>query len=228
MSVGNSKCMGIRVNAANAPQAGPALSSVAITVGAITPATVSVAYEGLPGNQAGAYNNFVAIWQSTIIPWGDPPLAQKAISGGGQSGSVTLTGLSVQSKPYIIGYGVGKDTSTICVSAVVYVGGQAGPTTSVTIGLSSIASDSLVVHYTTLSGYLPKKSGNWIGLWQGQASPYYSGQPMQTAIPDEDVSEGYIAMDNLTLAFGTTYTLVYFTGPTVTEAAAILTFTTSS
>ena len=219
--------MRVRLSTPSMPQGGPALTQTVVSIGAVTPATVSVNYETLPGNQPHTYKNFVAIWQSTMIPWGAPPLKIQPIPTDGQSGSTTISGLSVQEKPYIVGYGVGADITTICASDVVYVGGQAAPTQSVTIGLASIAPDSLVIHYQTLPGYLPLSNKNWVGLWQGQASPYYSGAPMTAASPDQDVSEGYIAMNGLNLSFGTTYTLVYFTGPTQTEAAATLTFTTS-
>jgi len=219
--------MRVKLSTPAAPQAGPVLTPTVVSVGAVTPATVSVNYETLPGNQPHTYSNFVAIWQATMIPWGAPPLKIQPIPTDGQSGSTTLTGLSVQEKPYIVGYGVGSEITAICASDVVYVGGQAGPSQSVTIGLASIAPDSLVIHYQTLAGYLPLTAKNWVGLWQGQASPYYSGAPMAKGSPDQDVSDGYIAMNGLSLSFGTTYTIVYFTGLNQTEAAAILTFTTS-
>jgi len=219
--------MRVKLSSPLAPQAGPVLTPIILSIGAVTPATVSVNYQTLPGNQPNSYGNFVAIWQSTMIPWGVPPLKRQAIPTDGQSGSTTLTGLAVQEKPYIVGYGTGTDITTIAASAIIYVGGQSGPSVSVTIGLASIASDSLVVHYMTLPGYLPLTSKNWVGLWQGTASPYYSGAPMARGAPDQDVSEGYIALNGLSLPFGTTFTLVYFTGPDKTEAAAILTFTTS-
>lgn len=219
--------MRVRLSTPAAPQAGPVLTPTVVSVGGVTPATVSVNYQTLPGNQPSTYSNFVAIWQSTMIPWGAPPLKRQAIPTDGQSGSTTLTGLAVQEKPYIVGYGVGPDITAICASAVVYVGGQAGPSQSVTMGLASIAPDSLVVHYQTLDGYLPLTAKNWVGLWQGTASPYYSGKPMAQGAPDQDVSDGYIALNGLSLPFGTTFTLVYFTGPAQTAAAATLTFTTS-
>jgi hypothetical protein len=217
----------VQLSTPAAPQAGPALTQTVISIGAVTPYTVTVNYQTLPGNQPFTYKNFVAIWQSTIIPWGAPPLKQQPIPGDGQSGSTTLSGLAVQEKPYIVGYGVGSNITNICASSVIYVGGQAGPSQSVIIGLASIASNSLVVHYQTLDGYLPMTNKNWVGLWQGTASPYYSGAPMAKAAPTQDVSDGYIALNNLSLPFGTTFTLVYFAGPKQTAAAAILTFTTS-
>lgn len=220
--------MRVRLSMPAAPQAGPALAQTMVSIGAVTPATVTVNYSCLPGNQPHSYSNFVAIWQSTMIPWGAPPLKRQDIPGDGQSGSTTLTGLAVQEKPYIVGYGVGADIGAICAISVIYVGGQAGPSQSVILGLASIAPDSLVIHYQTLDGYRPLTTKNWVGLWQGMASPYYSGDPMARATPDQDVSDGYITMNGLTLPFGTTFTLVYFTGPAQTEAAALLTFTTTS
>lgn len=220
--------MRVRLSSPTAPQAGPVLSQMTISIGAVTPVSVTVNYECLPGNQPHSYSNFLAIWQSTVIPWSVPPLKRQAIPSDGQSGSTTLTGLAVQEKPYIVGYGVGTELTSISTSVGVFVGGQGGSSTSTSLGLASIQPDTLVVHYQVLPGYLPKTSNNWIGLWVGQASPYYSGDPIATGSPDQDVSDGYIVLNGLTLTFGTTYTLVYFTGPAKTEASAILTFTTTS
>lgn len=226
-SVAKSRML-VALNSPSAPQAGPTLTQMVISIGAVTASTITVIYQSLPGNQPSVYNNFVAIWQSTMIPWGQPPLRVQQVSGGGQSGSLVLYDLSVQAKPYIIGYGVGPEITSIAASDVIYVGGQAAPCDAVVIGLAAPPEpDSLVVHYQTLPGYLPLTAKNWIGIWQGQASPYYSGPPLYTAKPDQDVSEGYIAMNGLSLTIGTTYTLVYFTGAAQTEAAAILTFTTA-
>ncbi|HEY0131590.1 MAG TPA: hypothetical protein VGB57_09310 [Allosphingosinicella sp.] len=217
----------IALNSPSAPGTGPVLASVHLALDAVTPATVTVSYETLPGNQPKLYGNFLAIWQSTVIPWSAPPLKRQALAPGGQSGATTLSGLGIQRKPYIVGYGVGAEITSIAASLALHPDREA-VVLATTIEVPAITPDSLVIHYRTLPGYRPLTAGNWIGLWQGQASPFYSGDPIARAVPDHDFSEGYIAMDGLVLTFGTTYTLVYFAGAGKTEAAAILTFTTAS
>lgn len=222
--------MRIQLSSAAAPLAGPLLTQTTLSVTGYTSSTVSVKYETLPANQPRTYQNFVAIWQSTQIPWGQAPLQSEAIPQDGQSGSLVLSGLAVQTKSYIVGYGVGAAMTTIAASAVVYVGGQTAPNASgacVALGLASVGTDSLVVHYQTLAGYRPLTYKNWLGLWQGEASPYSSGRPQAIGKPDQDVSEGDIALNGLSLPFDTTFTLAYFTGPDQTEAAALLTFSTA-
>src|SRR5260221_1351462 len=104
----------------------PALSQVSISIPSITPATVMVSFTSLPGNMPKTNQNFVAIWESTIIPWPIKPLAVQQVPLDQEQGSVVMSGLSFQSKPYIIGYGVGPLITDICASAIVYVCSQPG------------------------------------------------------------------------------------------------------
>ncbi len=205
----------------------PVLSQVSISIPSITPATVMVSFTSLPGNTPKTNQNFVAIWESTIIPWPIKPLAVQQVPLDQEQGSVVMSGLSVQSKPYIIGYGVGPLITDICASAIVYVGGQPGGGFSSSIGIESLTADAIVVHYVLCSAYQPLASGNWIGIWQGSASPFFSGPPLVKALITGNSNEGYVAMNGLNLAFGTQYTLVYFVGPALTNAAAILNFSTA-
>ena len=217
----------IALNSPSVAGAAPVLDSVLLTLQAVTSATVTISYETLPGNQPGLYGNFLAIWQSTVIPWSAPPLKRQDLPSGGQSGATTLSGIAIQQKPYIVGYGVGADVTTIAASLSLHPD-QDPVVLATTIEIPALTPDSLVVHYRTLPGYRPLTAGNWVGLWQGQVSPFYAGDPIARAAPDDDSPEGYIAMNGLILTFATTYTLVYFAGPGTTEAAAILTFTTAS
>lgn len=193
------------------------------------PQAITVSYETLPGNTPKSNSNFLAIWESTIVPWPVPPLSTQKVVGDSQDGSVTFSNLSVQSKPYIIGYAVGPDITDICATATIFVGGQTSGANqfSTSIGLAGLTDDSIVLQYNCCPGYQPQPAKNWVGLWQGQASPYFSGEPLYQTPVTSTSSQGTVVMNGLTLSFGTQYTIVYFVGPNVTDAAAILTFTTS-
>lgn len=189
--------------------------------------TVTVEYKGLPGNQPQTYKNFVAIWQSSMIPWNTPPLAQARIDQNAQQGSIVINGLTITSSSYIVGYGVGNDITTICCSSLISAGGLRAAPTNVSISLEYVGSNSLTIYYQTLAGYLPQQYGNWIGLWKGYASPYNSGTPVGTVQLNSNASEGTIGMNNVPLGINTNYTLVYFMGTEQTTAAAILNFNTA-
>jgi hypothetical protein len=206
----------------------PNLSTVSISVPAFSADTITVVYNTLPANTPSTNQNFVAVWQATMIPWPRKPLATQTISGDGQQGSVVMSGLSIQNKAYIVGYAVGPDVSNICATATLYVGGQKGPAFSASIGLSSINDDTLVVHYQMPSGYQPATNKNWIGLWKGTVSPYYTPPPVARTLVTAYDDEGDVAMNDLGLTILTPYTLIYFMGPSQNAAAAIVNFTTGS
>lgn len=206
----------------------PSLGQCALRVDNFTGSTVSVSYRGLPGDRARSYGQFVAIWQATIIPWTEAPIAKMTIPEDSESGSIVLSNLSIVSASYIVGFGTGPSLTTIAASALVSAGGLRDAPTSVAIGINAIGSTSLSVHYRTLTGALPRTYGHHLALWKGYASPYNAPKPLADVAVDSDSSEGDVGVNDVLLAIKTTYTLAYFTGKEVTSAAAILTFDTSS
>jgi hypothetical protein len=207
----------------------PVVSQVSISVQKVGANYAAVNYATLPGSTPKTNANFLAIWESTIVPWPVTPLATQKIGGDTQDGSVVFQNLQIQSKPYIIGYAVGARITDICATATIFVGGQvnAANNFSTNIGLAVQTDDTLVVQYTCAAGYQPQAAGNWVGLWQGEASPYYSGTPLNRAPVTSNASQSTVVMNGLSLTIQTQYTLVYFVGPDTKNAAAILTFTTS-
>jgi len=198
-----------------------------VVVSDATSDTVSISYAGLPANQPQTYQNFVAIWEATMIPWTVQPLKKESIGSNSQQGSFEMDGLTVTHTSYIVGYGVGPDITTICASAVLMLGGLAAAPTSVSIALSRLGPSSLVVGYRTLAGYLPQQYGNWVGLWRGYASPYNAAPPLAKARVDSMASEGEVVFNDVALAIDADYTLIYFVGADLTTAAAMLNFSTA-
>ncbi len=206
----------------------PDLQSCRIKIESYTGDTLSVAYRGLPGNQSFTYGNFVAVWESTVIPWSTPPLATQPISSNSPSGTAEIGGLTITKNSYIVGYAVGPETAATCASAILNVGGLTAAPSSVEIGLNNVGTHSISVSYRALSGYLPQANGNWVGLWRGHVSPYNAPEtPLaEVAIPTNS-TEGNLPINGVPIAIKSTYTLIYFIGKSRTEAAAILTFDTA-
>jgi hypothetical protein len=94
----------------------------------------------------------------------------------------------------------------------------------VDIDLVQANANSLAIKYTTVIGYLPLKYGNWLGLWEGSASPYNLGTPLATVKLASDSNSGAVAINDINLAAGQTYTLIYFLGEDRTTASAMIRF----
>lgn len=201
---------------------------VTLSILNVTSETATVRYQSLPANRPRTYGNFLAIWQGRMIPWQAPPLARITIPQDTDSGSVVLSGFTLANLDYVVGYGTGPKASTIAASVPIPPDAGTGTaadtgsgpaSTSVTMTLSSLTSETVAVRYATLPGYLPFSYGNWVGIWPGRMSPYNAFQPLACADVASDANLGTVAMNGLSLGAGETYTLVYFTGPAAPASA---------
>jgi hypothetical protein len=211
----------------------PVLAQTTIAKAHFDAHNVVVDYTSLPSNQPLTYANVLYMWQATAIPWGRPPYQYKAIPSDQQNGDVTISNLTISATSYVFGYASGPDPALICASFILDAGGAAVTSMSVSIGVASLTINSVTVRYSTAAGYNPNTNGNWIGLWEGQVSPYTAPIPMATArVPS--TNEGTVTIPVPSgIGIHTTYTLVYFMGlPQIftmnTTAAAILTFDSTS
>jgi len=205
----------------------PEQFGVSVTISDYTSDTLSVSYAGLPANQPKTYQNFVAVWEASRIPWTVEPLRKKFIEFDSERGSVGIDKLTITRTSYIVGYGVGPGNTTICASSLLALGGLLAAPTSISISLSHIGATSLTVSYQTLAGYLPQRYGNWVGLWRGYASPYNESAPLARVEVASMASEGEVVFNNVPLAINANYTLVYFVGQDPSTAAAMLNFSTA-
>lgn len=207
----------------------PELHTCDIDITSFTGSSISVSFSGLPANQPKTYQNFVAVWEASVIPWTVEPLRKIDVGVNTQSGTVTIDNLTVTYNSYIVAYGVGSDIGNISASALLSAGGLKAAPTKVNLGIQNLGTTSLSIHYQTLSGYQPKANDNWIGLWEGYVSPYnLPPKPVHKQKVKSYANEGVIGFNNLDLARNTTYTLIYFMGDTNTTAAAMLNFTTQA
>lgn len=204
-----------------------------LTIEEYTADTVSLKYSGLSGNQPHSYGNFVAIWETTAIPWTVPPLAQQQIPQNAQMGTYVMSGgFTLTNNAYIVGYAVGDKITDICAVAYISAVELTAPPDHVYMSITKIGTNSLSVNYYTLLGYLPKTYKNWIAIWEGYASPYNAPKPLGRYWVNSDANQGTIEIKNIKLSLDKTYTLAYFMGAdkglcwprTLTNAAAILNF----
>lgn len=208
------------------PVASSSLTTCSLKITSVTGTTVGLAIDGLPANQAHTYGNFVAIWQSTIVPWSAAPLSRQELPFQGQSGSYVMTNLGLGALDYVVLYGVGEGITPACaVAHIPATGLPMAPGEPVDLEITSVSSDGLEARYRTYPGYRPMTFGNWIGLWQGEISPYDAPAPLAQAKISRDVDADAVSL-SVAVAPDTRYTLVYFTGPELTEAAAILSIRT--
>lgn len=189
------------------------LQTTSISVVSVTADVVTVTYSSLPGNQPNTYNNFVAIWEATAIPWQAEPLRRLTIPGNGQMGSIAIDGVMITDNAYIVGYGVGPDIANICVSASIgAISNGLEPPANVKIDLLEVNPGFVRFRYETLAGYLPHTCNNWVGLWPGYVSPYNAPQFMGQADIPLDSTVGELTIRNVKISPGIPYTLIYFVG----------------
>ncbi len=188
--------------------------------------TLSLIYQTLPANQAGANHNTLWLWRATEVPWKYAPVKKQMLPANAtQSGSYALDGIDITiGTGYIACYSVDSGVQQICACA--HLAAESDSTTSewVDITLASVLPNSLTFNYATLPGYLPATYSNWFGVWKGQASPYNPFPPLGTGMPGSDANISTGAINNVVLESGQTYTLIYFTGKELSNAAAMITF----
>jgi hypothetical protein len=191
-----------------------------------TGSTVSVRFAGMPGNQAAAGRNFVALWRNSVVPWTVEPVGRTDVLENGEEGSIVLLDVAITTVAYTVGYGVGPRGADVCASAALMPDGSPGPTDAVRMRITQLGSNSVGIHYHTLSGYRPAAAANWIGLWRGSASPYDPPPAVARVAIRRDVTDDDVRIDGIVLRAGSPYTLVYFMGPATTTAAVVLRFVT--
>ena len=198
------------------------------TAHSVSPDSIGLSYDTMPGNAPADYGNFVAIWQNqNQIPWNLEPLHTKQILSDSQAGSISFDGLNVTDNSYIIGYGVGPEIGNIC-STVFIPAGKFDPTKAqlfqTSVSTVYVGTTSLTFKFQTPTGYTPKTNENWAGIWRGATVPYI-GDPIKKVDITLDSPEGTQGFNAIYLLRGTTYSIGYFMGPKQLALAASVTFT---
>jgi hypothetical protein len=197
-----------------------------LAIKSFTGNTVSLVYNTLPANQAGLNHNSLWLWRSSEVPWRYRPQKKKLLPiNATQSGSYVLEDVTVTiGATYIACYSVDSTVKQICACAVLGAVIDSTKNNWVDIALLDVAANSLTFKYTTLPGYLPAVYNNWFGLWEGAASPYNPFPSLASGKPTGNSNTSTAGLNGLKLESGQLYTLIYFTGKSNNQAAAMITF----
>jgi hypothetical protein len=204
----------------------PTPATTTVLVSGVSSNTISANYSTLLGNQPSTYGNTAFLWQSgNSIPFNQTPLATYSIPGNTEDGSFGFSGLTIQSKSYILGYAVGPDISQICATCYIPASGSDFQTFQTMLDVSNVSTDSATVNYQTPAGYSPQTNANYIGLWEGSVASY-TILPLIKQNITSNSSTGSVVINNFQFKRSTTYTLAYFMGAKQVYMAATYTFST--
>lgn len=212
--------------------AGADLTHFTVEAKSVTGDGIIVRYCGIAGNLPKTYGNTLALWGSSLPNLSSKPLKVVPITANDQPNDMNID-YGISQTSYCVTYQVGGDMTTM--SALVQLQTNC-PAVSppnqvnvqipnyVDIEIDQVTTNSIRVFYSTLPGYQPNKYQNWVGLWQGYASPYDSSDPLAKAVVTNNFTEGFVTISNVPISSKFTYTLIYFTGPAKTNAASLIYF----
>jgi hypothetical protein len=179
-------------------------------------------YESLSGNLPATYNNNIALWMGTTPNLQKGPLVSGPVTMDAQTGEVLLE-WPIQETDYSITYQTGPEITTMCALARVPVSGPLPVPLFATLQIRALTTDTLSIYYAGIPGSSPKNANSWVGLYVGSAVPYGDDNPPLAKVPITlPYPQGPLSVP-FTPGFET-YTVVFYTGANITNAAAALTF----
>jgi len=191
---------------------------------------IELSYSTLPGNCPKSYGNWIGLWQGSVIPYGRNPLWHSLLGSDDSAGCHILGGLQLQRTPYILGYAHSVSLSSIS-STVQFIPSQTGEGTlgilfPTTISLVAYNAQGIVISYSTPSGNIPVENGDWIGLCAGSQASFSSENLIRKVDVTQRSNCSSQALTGISLAYKSTYTIVYGCSREETAIAASLTFET--
>ncbi|HEV7475388.1 MAG TPA: hypothetical protein VGN90_15150 [Pyrinomonadaceae bacterium] len=198
-------------------------AATSVRVAAIRGDSVVLTYSSLPGNDPGSYGNFVAVWEDAVIPYSKPPLQKISIQGNARRGSVAVGNLKPETSEYIFGYAVGPQVADVCSYAYIDPNDPSREFSAALIILV-VTPDTVALRYSFPSGFDPAQNGASVALWRGATGSYRQPPIAQKAIT-ANASTGDVAMSNVQILFGETYTAALLASRSRTSLAAWVTFT---
>lgn len=197
------------------------VTSVEVSIKYVSGTVLVFEYKTLDGNQPKTNENAVQLWpvSANIVPFNATPEASTGILGNTPSGDQSLSA-QITLAAYVLGYAVGPEhpdnswSPYVNVVASAYIpaaatAGRTADTHSSSIKTQFVGKNTLVFHYAFLAGFDPKAANAWVGLWEGNVSPYASPPRWFAAIKQTN-SSGDAALDDLQIDESTTYTLALF------------------
>ena len=169
----------------------PILYTNQFTVTVLDAHNQMVTYSTIPGNEPGANQNQLFVFQGMNVPWneaekgttwGDPVL----VSNSDQTGSLTINlKVPLENKAYVYGYSangyINGITALAQISSPGAAVGQKTPAKAMTLSVAQLETDTLILSYALPQGMNPSRYGHYIGMWEGQILPW--GLDPQTLVP---------------------------------------------
>lgn len=178
-----------------------------------------LSYRSMPGNNPSQNANHIHIWQSeNYIPWNQPPLGSQPLGLATQSGSVSIQGLNLGKRDYIIGYSVGREVNEIVATAyipqTVDIHSQTNDFLyfSSKIDVTSVGDTYISFSYETPDGYLPDANHAWVGLWENIQVPIPGVMQLNMDLIPYHAERGDHVLTGLSLAAGQHYCIGLFFG----------------
>ncbi len=192
--------------------------------------SIIVSYKSLPGNNPCDNDNWIGVWQGSMITQNSEPFISYKIELENSNGQLILDDLELQRKPYIVGYGVGKSINSIC-STVQFTPQKTpvnteGNTFATSIQLLNYNANDLLLGYTTPPGNIPVENKNWIGLWPGDAPTFSRNNLLKRSKVTKRNNVSSQVLSNIILAYNSVYTVAYGMGDDYSDLAAMITFST--
>jgi hypothetical protein len=187
-----------------------------LNVNFVTADEIGVTYDMMPGTKPADTGAVVAIWQDqNQVPWDNTPLATQPV-GTQQHGSLSFTGLSVQSNSYVIGLTVGPmkadPQKARNVAASAYIPDPNNPAALARdfLTLKFVGPTSVAVQFSALAGYRALTDLAWVGIWRGEAVPPVA-KPDGASQVKVDSNFGTVSINGISIGVGLTYTVGFFT-----------------
>jgi len=204
--------------------------STSLNAAIINAESIEVTFQNLPIKQPQKNGNWIGIWQGSTISYLQKPLWKFPIESNDPNGQQILGNLSLQRKPYVLGYALNKEPESICASVQFSpektpVGSPGIPFSNV-ISLAAYSANSLIINYQTPPGNIPSQYRNWIGLWPGEATALSENTLLMRTPITQQSNIASQAMTGITLAYKSIYTVGYASGEKLTDLSTTLTFKT--
>ncbi|WP_431045840.1 hypothetical protein ACQUSR_29835 [Streptomyces sp. P1-3] len=200
--------------------------------GKATGTQIPFKFDTIDGNRPKSNANTVFLWQTSDlrIP-STAPLFSMPVKKDEPKGSDVFQPVSLERKPYLMGYGVGPEVKNICSLLLFNEQGEEQKHFFADLSIKEVGTDSVTFKYFMPAGTKGVTDRDWFGLWETDSpADLYSSRPVATGYPSGNLHEGDGALFH-GLIRDRKYTIGYFKGgyqdgnPKQTTLACTETFT---
>ncbi len=186
---------------------------------------VIINVKGIPGNLPKTYGNTVAVWDTwypDLSSGESADLSHVVNVPTDQQANSIVVNYPFSGGNYLLSYQVGQSVTTMCASyrlSLELVAMSVTPAQGVDLTIVDVTDTTVTVFYSTLSGYEPETSNNWVGVWMGAPRIFGAGKPLGMAPILGTSNIGQVTISGVAMRPRPYYyTLIYFMGPSVDGA----------